>query len=407
MSQQYIGGFITKSPPAVVGPTDGEGGSAPGVWTLDQALAYQKQGLWPKPTLQGQLWSWGFNPYGQLGLGNLTYYSSPKQVGSLTTWLNAANGYAHVAATKTDGTLWTWGRNQQGQLGLGTTNNYYSPNQVGALTTWLYTACGSAHTLAIKTDGTLWSWGANNAGQLGYSGLPRSSPVQVGALTNWSQIACGNDFSVARKTDGTLWTWGDNTYGQLGHNNTTNLSSPVQVGGLTNWSKISAGSVFIVATKTDGTIWSWGRNNSGQLGLSVVGTNYSSPKQIGSLTNWSLVSTGAAHALSIKTDGTLWAWGFNVQGQLGLGISGVYASRSSPVQVGGLTTWYRISCSAASTFSIKTDGTLWAWGRGDYGQLGFSTTYNYSSPKQVGSLTTWIKLPQMSQAYSTIAIKTP
>ena len=101
----------------------------------------------------------GENSYGQLGLGNITNYSSPKQVGALTTWSNVVGGTNFSLATKTDGTLWTWGRNRLGQLGLGNTTNYSSPKQVGSLTTWRNITAGFYHTLATQTNGTLWAWG--------------------------------------------------------------------------------------------------------------------------------------------------------------------------------------------------------------------------------------------------------
>ena len=94
------------------------------------------------------LWTWGYNNNGQLGLGNTTYYSSPKQVSSLTTWSSIAGGSYHTIATKTDGTLWTWGQNTYGQLGLGNTTQYNSPKQVGSLTTWSSIAGGGYHTIA-------------------------------------------------------------------------------------------------------------------------------------------------------------------------------------------------------------------------------------------------------------------
>jgi alpha-tubulin suppressor-like RCC1 family protein len=154
-------------------------------------------------------------------------------------------------ATKIDGTLWTWGYNQFGQLGNGEPVGTYpsgrvsSPVQVGALTTWLSIAAGYSHSLAIKTDGTLWSWGGNYGTGMGQLGLGdtafRSSPVQIGALTTWLSIAAGGYSSMTIKTDGTLWSWGSNSYGQLGQGNTTNRSSPVQIGALTNWQKVSAG----------------------------------------------------------------------------------------------------------------------------------------------------------------------
>jgi len=142
VSQQYPGGFITKSPPATVGPVNGEGGSAPGVWTLDQAMALNKQGLWPKPIIQGELWSWGNNPFGQLGLGNTSGRSSPVQVGALTAWSQVASGSSSSFAIITDGTMWSWGRNSEGRLGLGDTVDRSSPVQVGALTAWSQVSAG-------------------------------------------------------------------------------------------------------------------------------------------------------------------------------------------------------------------------------------------------------------------------
>jgi len=134
--------------------------------------------------------------------------------------------------------------------------------------------------------------------------------------------------------------------------------------------------------------YSWGQNTAGQLGLGNT-TNYSSPKQIGSETNWSIFSSGQNSTTAIKTDGTLWAWGANDFGQLGLGTSGAGAYKSSPTQVGTLTNWAKVSIGYDHTLAVKTDGTLWSWGRNAGGYLGLGNTTNYSSPKQVGALTNW------------------
>ena len=148
--------------------------------------------LWPKPILPKQLWSWGYYPFGQLGLGNTNAYSSPKQVGALTNWSSVSCGSYFTVSIKTDGTLWSWGYSYTGQLGLNNTTYYSSPKQVGALTNWSSVSCGYVHTVSIKTDGTLWSWGQNAQGQLGLGNTTNySSPKQVGALTNWSSVSCG------------------------------------------------------------------------------------------------------------------------------------------------------------------------------------------------------------------------
>ena len=147
------------------------------------------------------LLSWGDNGYGQLGLGNTTSYSSPKQVGALTTWLTPSGEWGSFAAIKTDSTLWSWGRNNVGQLGLGNTTNYSSPKQVGALTNWskvFGTVSGGGRRMAIKTDKTLWAWGSNGSGQLGLGNTTSySSPKQVGALTGWLNVASGYSFTLA------------------------------------------------------------------------------------------------------------------------------------------------------------------------------------------------------------------
>lgn len=412
MSQKYPGGLITKSPPATVGPVNGEGGSAPGVWTLDQAMALNKQGLWPKPLVLGQLWAWGQNVNGQLGLNDSTSRSSPAQIGALSTWSKVALGNQFSVAIKTDGTLWAWGQGNYGCIGQYTTYNYSAPKQIGELSTWSQIAAGQYHVLAVKTDNTLWSWGANSSsggiipqGQLGLNdAVNRSSPVQVGALTNWSKVAAGKLHSLAIKTNGTLWSWGNNTdFGALGLGDKISRSSPVQVGSLTDWAQISAGSGFSAAISTNGTLWTWGQNGDGQLGQNNT-IDRSSPVQVGASTNWAQVSCGYLHTTAVKTDGTLWTWGFNTFGRLGLGDT---VTRSSPVQIGALTTWSSPSSAFNSSSAVKTDLTLWAWGRNNYGQLGKNNTTNYSSPVQVGSLAKWVRLPQRPSANCLIIVRNP
>jgi alpha-tubulin suppressor-like RCC1 family protein len=339
----------------------------------------------------GKLYSWGNNNYGQLGLGSTNNASAPNQVGSLTTWKMIETGYYSNFAIKTDGTLWAWGRGLIGVLGLGNASNYSSPKQVGALTNWLTIAGGSYNAIAIKTNGTLWTWGINSAGSLGQGDTNhRSSPVQVGSLTNWAEVSVSDAYSLAVKTDGTLWSWGNWSQGSLGLGTSNfNRSSPVQVGTSTNWKTPTAGGTAGFAIKTDGTLWAWGINSNSQLGLAGGGYR-NSPVQVGVLTTWASVSTSGTHTLAITTAGTLWAWGTNLSGELGL--TEVTTDKSIPVQVGLLTNWKSVSTSVELfTTATKTNGTLWGWGNAGpllnrLGQYGSSR----SSPIQVGALTTWV-----------------
>ena len=354
----------------------------------------------PTTTTVYDIWYWGDNGAGNSGTNDTTSRSSPVQVTAGIPWNSFSTCGCYV---KSDGTLWAWGGNSYGQLGLGDVILRSSPVQVGALTNWSR-VYGQFHWhMAVKTDGTLWSWGHNYWGVLGQSDEQRrSSPTQVGSDTNWSsasELSCSahrvNAFAI--KTNGTLWSWGRNSYGSLGTGDTNRRSSPVQVGALTNWSKIVGcsreGYSHTIAVKTDGTLWSWGHGGLGQLGLGNT-SYYSSPKQVGALTTWSIPggdqngnSASGRTSFGLATDGTLWAWGENNEGQLGRNNRTNY---TSPVQVDG--TWLDISSAYKATAGLKSDGTLWTWGRNAWGELGDNTTINRSSPVQVGTSTTWSKV---------------
>lgn len=343
----------------------------------------------------GGLWSWGQNAYGQTGLGNTTYYSSPKQVGALTDWRRVVpmGGGRAALGVRTNGTLWSWGYQsagaRTGMLGLGNATNYSSPKQIGALATWATVGGGRYHGAAIKTDGTLWTWGYGTDAALGLGNVTSySSPKQVGALTDWSIVNCGSNINAAIKINGTLWVWGNGNSGALGLGDTSARSSPVQLGA-NLWTKAIAGSRHMAAIRSDGTLWTWGYNNSGQLG---DGTNVakSSPVQVGALTDWIDIGISQYAVFGIRSNGTLWSWGANTSGQLGFGG---YSTVSSPRQVGALTNWASMMIGmdngSQSVWAIKTDRTLWAWGENSSGRLGIGNGINPSSPVQVGALTLW------------------
>ena len=194
-------------------------------------------------------------------------------------------------AIKTDGTLWAWGSNTTGYLGQGNNTQYQSPRQVGSATNW--TKCsGSGVAMAVNSNGELFTWGSNqNQGALGLNNTTnKNDPTQVPGTT-WANPMAGQSSAGCVKTNGELWMWGkQEDYGSLGVNSRTNISSPVQVPG-TTWANIyslrgtDSPSGNWLATKTDGTLWAWGNNQYGQLGLSNK-TKYSSPVQVGSNTNW-------------------------------------------------------------------------------------------------------------------------
>lgn len=400
MSMRFKGGIISATPPTTTG---GESGTASGAWTLQQQMQAQASSLWPLSPLPTSLFTWGYNYIGQLGQNNLISRSSPTQVGSDINWAYVSAASSSTFGVKTDGTLWAWGRNDWGQLGLGDTIERSSPVQIGALTTWSKVASNRWATFFIRTNGNLWVSGRNVDGCMGVnqdgflSIYARSSPVQVGSST-WTRVSTGNlgvdPFVFGIRTNNTLWAWGNGGNGRLGLNDQQNRSSPVQVGANT-WLSAAPGYNFTSMVRSDGTLWGTGDNRNGGFGNGTSTGEFSSPVQIGALTNWSKVwaSQGNTNVSAIKTDGTLWAWGNNSDGQVG---DGTKVNRYSPVAIGALTTWTLVSVGSSFTIAAQSNGTLWSWGKNEKGQLGIGvagvgTTYR-SSPVQVGTATQWTSI---------------
>jgi alpha-tubulin suppressor-like RCC1 family protein len=361
---------------------------------------------------ESALWLWGSNARGLLGDNTIiAQKSSPVQtIAGGTNWSNISIGGGVTAGIKTDGTLWTWGSGTNGELGTGDILHRSSPVQtITGGSNWAQVSKGASSIAAVKTDGTLWTWGTNNYGKLGNGsgtyGSNTSSPAQtIAGGSNWAEVSCGNDAMAAIKTDGTLWTWGRNLYGNLGDNTNTHKSSPVQtILGGSNWKQVSAGFTHTGAIKTDGTLWMWGENYVGKLGTNNTIQKLSPVQTIAGGTNWKQVSLSFHHSAAVKTDGTLWTWGFNnYNGRLGTGDR---THRSSPTQViGAATNWFKVSAGGYNTAAIKTDGTLWTWGRGIEGQLGDNTTIDKSSPVQtIAGGTNWTDVSAIQTLGGTFA----
>jgi alpha-tubulin suppressor-like RCC1 family protein len=322
----------------------------------------------------GSLWTLGSNSIGQLGIGSADNapHPIPSQITTGAIWKQLSRGASHTLGIRTNGTLWGVGFNSSSQLGDGTTLNRTTLGQIGSATDWASVSAGDAHSLALKTDGTLWAWGLNANGQLGDGTLvTRTTPVQIGVLTDWDSVYAGaGGFSVARKRNGTLWSWGLNSSGQLGDGTTTQRTAPVQIGVATDWVRVALGTNHVLAIRSNGTLWAWGLNANNQLGDGTV-TNRSSPTQIGTAANWKSITGSNFHSAATRADGTLWTWGANGVGYLG---NGSFTTRNAPTQIGTATCWNEIipATATAHTMVTTTDGSLWAFGWNNLGQIGLA-----------------------------------
>jgi len=327
----------------------------------------------------------------------------------LTDIIAVSAGQGYALALRDDGTVWAWGGNDRGQLGIGTTSEdeYSSPMQVvgGAasgtyLTDIIAISAGGGHSIALRSDGTVWAWGRNGESQLGIGATSEDvhpSPVQVVGgeaggtyLTDIIAISAGHGHTLALRADGTVWVWGVRSISgvvpsaEFIQNSDHVVSNPVQVGSrsgfgedalLTDVIAISAGNSHSLALKADGTVWSWGDNSDGALGMgSTLPRNQSLPVQVlsgaddGTYLSDVVAICAGSHSLALRADGTVWSWGGNTHSQLGIGDTPQRMVLSPMQVVAGaaegthLSGIIAISVGTDASLALMDDGTVWEWG---------------------------------------------
>lgn len=319
----------------------------------------------------GTLWGWGSNSSSQLGQNRdqLPESHTPIQIGLSGDWSTVSAGINFALAIKTDGTLWSWGSNSNGALGHGFASNNptHTPTKVGNTYDWIDVEAGISHSLGMKIDGSIWSWGENIAGELGLGNFDSIYvPTQIDTITSWIDIAVGEHHNIALRSDKTLWAWGANIQGQLGDGTQLIKKLPVQIGSGSQWLTVAAGSVSSGAIRDDGTLWTWGNMVNG---LGMI--------QNGSASDWNSITIGGFHILMWNLISEAWALGENSKGELGNGTT-EYGRELT--QIGSEANWLMLSAGGMNTFlggqslGIKTNGSLWAWGFNSYGQLGIGTS---------------------------------
>jgi alpha-tubulin suppressor-like RCC1 family protein/CRP-like cAMP-binding protein len=314
----------------------------------------------------------------------------------LTGVAAVGGGGGHALAAKKNGTVWAWGHNAHGQLGLGRVGSpVLKPTRVPGIKGVTQTIGGEFHTVVLKKDGTVWAWGDNESGQLGTgrSGSDESSPVQVKGITDATAVDADGDHSYALLSDGTVRAWGENDEGQLGNGTTTESNTPVRVS-IKNVAAIATGSGHALALTKKGVVLAWGDNRLGQLGIgAATEANRTTPVKVKGLPGRATAiaaGSGGDYSLALMADGTVWAWGLNAQGQLGNGSfdSKGCKCRPKPARVHGVKGAIGLAASGGAGLALKANGTVWAWGNNEFGQLGRGVVGGKSAvPKQVEDLT--------------------
>ncbi|MBN9661583.1 MAG: hypothetical protein J0H49_25530 [Acidobacteria bacterium] len=254
--------------------------------------------------------------------------------------------------------------------------------------------------MVVRPDGSVRAWGFNDSGRLGDgTTITRPVPVCIG-LSNVTAVSVGDFHSLAIRADSTVWSWGLGKDGTLGDDITTDHMrlTPRIVPGLSNVVAVGAGAYHSLALKSDGTVWVWGSNSDGQLGIPSVFRNTGHPQQVPGLTGIVAIAAGNSHNLALRSDGAVFAWGMNYFGQLG---DGTTVSKSAPFQIPAFTA-VAVAAGTGHSAAIRSDGTLWGWGDNYYMQLGSSFGATELSPVKLASFTDVV---QISCEFFTVALR--
>ena len=288
--------------------------------------AAQAAGTLKKPPTAHIGAAWGSNLNGHLGNGSGVSSSTYVTVSGPRNIAQISDGNSHSLAVTTDGSVYAWGYNGYGELGTGDQSNYPSPQLVAGLSGITQVAAGWTHSLALSSDGTVWAWGDNSFGELGNGTTTQSLiPVQVPGLTGVTQLAAGNGWSLALRSDGTVWGWGGNQWNQLGSGPAVN-TTPVQIPGLSRVTSIAAGAFFGMAVQNRNLytvlnqVLTWGQDTDATMGNGTAcWCGVPTPQVVPGLNVGDVegIAAGSEHAMALGTDGSVWGWGDGTYGDLG------------------------------------------------------------------------------------------
>lgn len=357
-----------------------------------------------EPSIEsGTLYATGSNSDGLLGTGDNNNIDEFAQIGASSDWVITSSGWFHTIGLRGNGDIYTWGQNDEGATGLGTTSgDQLTPAQVNDISNVDYIEAGGRSSYII-IGGTLYATGLNSDGQLGLGDTdPRDEFEQVGEFVDWEQVAAGSTHVLAIRNGGLLYAWGANQNGRTGLNTASNDTlSPTQVGSGEDWISISTVDNHCLGIRGVGELYAWGSNSEGKTGLDTTSGDTLVPTQVGSFDDWVMAAAGGRHSLALRSNGDLYAWGRNDEGQLGLGDN---VDRDEPTFVDTIANVKAIVAGYDHTIVLLENGELYVCGLNTTGQLGLDDTSNRYTLTLVSAFDDVINIGRIINA-STFAIR--
>ena len=338
----------------------------------------------------GKVLAWGDDLEGQLGDGAFTSAALPVEVHGLSGVVEVAGGGNSAYALERDGTVWAWGDDAASELGDGGYAPRPVPDRVRGLSSIAAVAAGAFSAYAIGRDGSAWAWGDNPYGQLGVGTAPATVPRRMQLPGAVRAVAAGSADTYVLLRDGTVWVAGDNTIGQLGAGNSPTLASghrgvsatavPREIPSLSHVVAIAGGGDSGYALRADGSVWAWGDDSFGELGIGIRRFDVDRPVRVRLPAPAVAIAAGASSGYALLRDGAVWAWGDGSQGELG---DGALRGSTLPRRVVGLSTVVQIAADGETAFALERPGAVFSWGSDQYGQLGDGSVTTSDVPVRV------------------------
>lgn len=347
------------------------------------------------------VYCWGANDEGQLGTGTIGEPATSAVPGHVLhptgTWLSTlVGGSSGTCALLGDGHWWCWGSNWFGQFGNGTAGLEPSPTEISGPE--IVELSGSSHFCGVDRDGALWCWGYNERRQLGTISEEAEvhTPARAAIDLDIATFDADGLHTCVVTADDELWCWGYNNSDELGIGERIETSAvPVRPGCgasqsgtcWSDWSRVATGEFHTCAIRRDGSLWCWGGNGGGSLGIGTSGAGESVPRAVAPGTQWSFVEAGYRNTCAIQIDGSLWCWGSGTSGEIG---DGELELRTAPTRVADPpagTRWQSVDLSGthdgAHVCGVRSDRSLWCWGRNESGQSGAPDVDVVATPRRV------------------------